>query len=39
MMDAVVTLVDADRMKTETSIAGTRYAKVIQNIERDVYAA
>ena len=39
MMDAVVTLVDADRMKTETSIAGTRYAKVVQNIERDVYAA
>lgn len=39
LMNAVVTLAEADRMRDETGIAVSRYTKVIQNIERDVYAA
>lgn len=39
MMDAIVTLVEADRARDEVSITKERYVKVVQNIERDVYAA
>ncbi|HNS44259.1 MAG TPA: TolC family protein [Alphaproteobacteria bacterium] len=39
LMDAVVALAEADRMRDETGITKERFTKVVQNIERDVYAA
>lgn len=39
MVNAAVTLAEAERMNEEAKIVGERYNKVIQNIERDVHAA
>jgi outer membrane protein TolC len=39
LLDAALALADASKARDETKIAGERYAKVIQNVERDVYTA
>lgn len=39
LLDAALALNEAQSTKDETKIAGERYTKVIQNIERDIYSA
>lgn len=39
LLDAVLALSEADSARESVKISGERYAKVVQNIERDIYAA
>lgn len=39
LLDAVLALSEADSAKESVKISNERYSKVIQNIERDIYAA
>lgn len=39
LLDAALALADASKANDEAKIAGQRYAKVMQNVERDVYSA
>lgn len=39
LLDAALALADAAKADDEAKVAGERYAKVVQNVERDIYSA